>query len=206
MAARVKDDIGVKTAGADKRALILDAALDLFRNYGFRRTSMEDIARAANVAKGTLYLYFKSKDELFEALARRLAELVEANLKAAATRDLDAEAKILALFEAKLGFLYRWVLSSPHAAELIDSKVKLPATIFETADRTFRASVARVLRDGVQRGEFDVKAAGLTLENAADTLITAAYGAENGAKDEAEFRARLTRIVHLTLRGLRNSG
>lgn len=205
MAARVKDDIGVKTAGADKRALILDAALDLFRNYGFRRTSMEDIARAANVAKGTLYLYFKSKDELFEALARRLAELIETNLKAAAVRDLDTEPKVLALFDAKLGFLYRWVLSSPHAAELIDSKARLQATIFESVDRDFRTSITKALRDGIRRGELDAKSAGFTVESAADTLISAAYGAENGALDEAGFHDRLARIVRLGLRGLRKS-
>lgn len=205
MAARVKEDSGVKAGGADKHALILDAALDLFRNYGFRRTSMEDIARAANVAKGTLYLYFKSKDELFEALARRLAELIEANLKAATARDLDAEPKILALFDAKLGFLYRWVLSSPHAAELIDSRARLQSTIFESVDRDFRAAIAKVLRDGIRRGELDAKAAGFTVESAADTLIAAAYGAESGARDEAEFHDRLARIVRLGLRGLRKS-
>jgi len=203
MAARIQEETAAK-AGADKRALILDAALDLFRHYGYRRTSMEDIARAANVAKGTLYIYFKSKDELFEALARQLAGRIESNLQAVAGRDLETEAKILALLDAKLGFMYRWVLSSPHAAELLDSKVKLSEDIFGPVDKSFRAAVTRALKDGVRQGELDPKAAGLTLDGAADTLIAAAHGAE-GAGDEAEFRDRLTRIVRLGLRGLRKT-
>ncbi|HUD52724.1 helix-turn-helix domain-containing protein [Parvibaculum sp.] len=205
MAARVNEETAIRTGGADKRALIIDAALNLFRHYGYRRTSMEDVAGAANVAKGTLYIYFKSKDELFEALARQLAERVEADLKSVAERGLGTEAKILALLDAKLGFMYRWILSSPHAAELLDSKVELSEDIFGPVDKSFRASIAKALKDGVRSGELDLKSAGLSLEGATDTLIAAAHGAENGARDEADFRDRLARIVRLSLRGLRKS-
>ena len=203
MAAKTSDATQCKGPSADKRAVILDSALDLFRHYGYRRTSMEDIAQAANVAKGTLYLYFKSKDELFEALARQIAERVDENLTAAAGRAIGTEEKILALLDAKLGFFYRWVLSSPHAAELIDSKPMISEEIFSSVDRHFRSAVAKALKDGVRGGELDPKAAGLSLEAAADTLIAAAYGAESGARDEADFRGRLERIVRLSLRGLR---
>ncbi|HMM13322.1 MAG TPA: TetR/AcrR family transcriptional regulator [Parvibaculum sp.] len=203
MAAKVNEASQQKGPAADKRTLILDSAFDLFRHYGYRRTSMEDIAQAANVAKGTLYLYFKSKDELFEALARQLGERIEANLKAAAARDTSAEDKIFALLDAKLGFIYRWVLSSPHAAEFIDSKHKLSGDVFEPVDRSFRAALTKTLKEGVRRGEFDPKAAGFSLDAAVDTLVAAAHGAEWGARDEADFRDRLERIVRLALRGLR---
>lgn len=203
MAAKIGEATHIKGAPADKRQAILDAALDLFRNYGYRRTSMEDIAQAAGVAKGTLYLYFKSKDELFEALARQLAEQVDANVQAAAARDLEVEEKIIAILEAKLGFMYCWILSSPHAAEFIHSKQQLSQDVFGPVDQRFRAALARALRDGVKLGEFDPRAAGLSIEAAADTVIAAAYGAEMNAKDETEFNARLRRIVKLALRGLR---
>jgi AcrR family transcriptional regulator len=49
---------------------ILDAALDLFAERGFAATRMDDVAARAGVTKGTVYLYFKSKDELFKALVR----------------------------------------------------------------------------------------------------------------------------------------
>lgn len=193
----------VKSATSDKPNLILDAALELFRQYGYRRTSMEDIAQAANVAKGTLYIYFKSKDELFEALARRLSAQVEQDLKAALARDLSFEDKVLELLDAKLGFIYRWVLSSPHAAELTDPTARLPDDVFGPVDRALRQSLADLFTEGVKRGEIDLAAAGLTPERAVDTILAAAHGAEFGALGEDDFHDRLTRIGRLTLRGLR---
>ena len=188
---------------ADKHSLILDAALNLFRQYGYRRTSMEDIAQGANVAKGTLYIYFKSKDELFEALARRLAAQIDADTRAVMEKNLPFEEKVLALLDAKLGFVYRWVLSSPHAAELTDPTSRLPDDVFGLVDRNFRAAFARLFKESARAGEIDLKGASLTPETAVDTLIAAAHGAENGARDEADFHERLNRIGRLSLRGLR---
>ena len=60
-----------RRAAADgKREAILDAALTLFGRYGYRRTSIDDIARAAGVAKGTVYLHVESKAALFRTLSR----------------------------------------------------------------------------------------------------------------------------------------
>jgi AcrR family transcriptional regulator len=49
---------------------ILDAALDLFVERGFAATRLEDVAQRAGVSKGTLYLYFDSKEDLFKAVVR----------------------------------------------------------------------------------------------------------------------------------------
>lgn len=51
---------------------ILDAALELFTEKGFNATRMVDIAKKANVSKGTLYLYFKSKEIIFQELVRTM--------------------------------------------------------------------------------------------------------------------------------------
>ena len=54
-----------------RQAAILDAALDEFARHGFADTRVEDIARGAAVSKGTVYLYYPTKQALFEALVRR---------------------------------------------------------------------------------------------------------------------------------------
>ncbi|MBV9290638.1 MAG: TetR/AcrR family transcriptional regulator, partial [Hyphomicrobiales bacterium] len=56
--------------GGAKRRQIMDGARTAFLSAGFDGASMNDIARAAGVSKGTLYAYFTSKDELFEAIIR----------------------------------------------------------------------------------------------------------------------------------------
>src|SRR5580704_11974353 len=58
--------------GSDKRDRILDAAQRLFVRYGVKRTSIDEVAREAGIAKGTVYLSFKSKAALFAAIADRL--------------------------------------------------------------------------------------------------------------------------------------
>lgn len=191
-----------KTAGTDKRDVILASALDLFRQFGYRHTSMEDIARAAAVAKGTLYLYFKSKDELFEAICRSLAEQVGEGVAEADARDLPLEEKLNALMEAKFGFVFGWILSSPHAAELIESSSRLPSAPFDEVTTRFHDTILRLVQQGVKQGELDPARLGLSDKEASEALIAAACGAEK-APDEKTFRAQLSAIIKMTLRGLR---
>ena len=62
-------------AQADKRTRLIDTAMKLAYKHGFRETSLADIAEAARVPIGNVYYYFKTKDELGEAVVeRRLAE------------------------------------------------------------------------------------------------------------------------------------
>ncbi len=64
---------------ADKRRHILEAAVEVFANAGFHKSRVSDVARAANVADGTIYLYFKSKDEiLLSIFEEAMAEMIEA--------------------------------------------------------------------------------------------------------------------------------
>lgn len=67
----LKDESGVQQqdrGATDKRRQIMDGASQMFLDQGFDAASMGAIARAAGVSKGTLYVYFKSKEELFEAI------------------------------------------------------------------------------------------------------------------------------------------
>src|SRR5258706_11513929 len=73
-----------RTAADGKRESILAAALELFGRYGYRRTSIDDIARQAGVAKGTVYLHVETKEALFRTLGRSLLDGVLANARAAA--------------------------------------------------------------------------------------------------------------------------
>lgn len=58
---------------ATRRAVILDAALNCFYLQGFKASKMDDIAKQAGVSKGTLYLYFQSKEDIFQAVIDTVA-------------------------------------------------------------------------------------------------------------------------------------
>jgi AcrR family transcriptional regulator len=66
----LEHEAGRKHDGGAKRRQIMDGARTVFLSAGFDGASMNDIAREAGVSKGTLYAYFTSKDELFEAIIR----------------------------------------------------------------------------------------------------------------------------------------
>ena len=72
---------------AERKRQILDAAVESFAERGFYRTRVSDIARRAGVADGTIYLYFRSKDDiLFEVFEVRMEEILSELSAAVATR------------------------------------------------------------------------------------------------------------------------
>ncbi|MGC9125542.1 MAG: TetR/AcrR family transcriptional regulator, partial [Caldisericaceae bacterium] len=65
----------------NKRERIISVALDLFLENGFARTSVEEIASNASIAKGSFYNYFDSKDKLLEQIVRDTVQDIERDLK-----------------------------------------------------------------------------------------------------------------------------
>jgi len=86
---------------AEKRDAILNAALDEFSASGFASARLDDVARRAGVAKGTIYLYFRDKESLFQELVRSMVSPIVGRIEAAGAADMPprfvAEA-IAALF------------------------------------------------------------------------------------------------------------
>ncbi len=88
-----------KAEPAARRDAILDAALTVFAERGFEAARLDDVAAQAGVAKGTLYLYFKDKEALFEEVVRSAASpIVERLSVLAAAPDMPMTAMLDALF------------------------------------------------------------------------------------------------------------
>src|SRR6266508_6020399 len=83
------------------RERILDAAFTLFGRYGFKRTSMEDIASEAGLSRTALYLQFRNKEDIFRELAAGLHEKALSGAEAALEGDLPVAARLRAAVEAK---------------------------------------------------------------------------------------------------------
>jgi len=73
---------------AARRAEILTAALDEFSERGFAATRLDDVARRAGVAKGTIYLYFRDKESLFQELIRTMLTPLVGTIEALGAADL----------------------------------------------------------------------------------------------------------------------
>ena len=71
-AASIPGSASRKTRSLERRDAILSAALDEFSTRGFEAARLDDVARRAGVAKGTIYLYFRDKESLFQELIRTM--------------------------------------------------------------------------------------------------------------------------------------
>ena len=76
----------------ERREAILAAALEEFSASGFAATRLDDVARRAGVAKGTIYLYFRDKESLFQELVRAMLGPLVRTIEAAPMADLSARA------------------------------------------------------------------------------------------------------------------
>jgi AcrR family transcriptional regulator len=81
------DETGQRQAQRAER--ILEAATDLFAHYGYDKTTMDDIAQAAGVSKGAIYLHYRGKDDLFDALMLRENDILQDVILARLAADED---------------------------------------------------------------------------------------------------------------------
>jgi AcrR family transcriptional regulator len=186
----------------DRRGAILDAALEVFGQYGYRRTTMDDIARAADIAKGTVYLSFASKEEVFQALSQRLAQQMLDGAEAARGRPGPTADRLAAMHAAWFGTYAETITRSPHAAELLDAKHRLSTDLVTDAADRFLGLVRDVLAGAAAAGELDLEPAGLTADTAARLLVAAARGLDSGAGSPAAYRRDLGILVQVMIAGL----
>jgi AcrR family transcriptional regulator len=83
---------------ADRRQAIINAALEVFSEKGFAAARLEDVAARAHVAKGTIYLYFPDKAEMFRQLVRDAAQPLFERIAALAAADMPARTMLDGLF------------------------------------------------------------------------------------------------------------
>jgi AcrR family transcriptional regulator len=104
----VLDRPAEETDDSAKRRQIIEGARTIFRVLGFDAASMGEIAKAAGVSKGTLYVYFKDKDELFQAIVQK-----ECAFQAEGVFDLDSSDPDIAGTLTHLGVAFVKLLCVP---------------------------------------------------------------------------------------------
>ena len=110
-----------RAPGSPQREAILVAATTAFLRYGFKKTSMDDVAQAAGVSRQGLYLYFDTKDLLFrEALQYLVSDYVTTARSLAEDGNLSLRDRLLGVFEAVHSTAFQSA-SPEHAMELLQS-------------------------------------------------------------------------------------
>jgi AcrR family transcriptional regulator len=137
-------------------AEILDAALACFTERGFAATRLDDVAKRAGITKGTLYLYFPNKEELFKEVVR---QAIVANIARGEALVAESAEPASVLLER---LIHHWAQLIPTPASAIPKLVIAEAGNFPDIARFYveeavnrgRALIRSVIRKGVARGEF----------------------------------------------------
>ena len=140
----------------DKRARILDAAVKVFAERGYFSSTVAEIARAAGVADGTIYLYFKSKDDLlFELFDEKMTQLI-GDAKAALAQEQDAPSRLKRFIRLHFSLVEK----NPDLASVLVVELRQSAQLLKAADRqklgaAYLELIGQVVREGQERGELD---------------------------------------------------
>jgi TetR/AcrR family fatty acid metabolism transcriptional regulator len=159
-----------------KRDAILRAAIDVFANRGFFNAQVADVARAAGVAAGTVYLYFKGKDDLLVSIFERSMRDGLAHGRAAVSDLQDPRERLLRLARAHLARLgHDRNLAIVFQVELRQS-TKFMERFSATLLRDYLGLIREAIADGQRAGLFrsDVKATAMAkmLFGALDEMAT----------------------------------
>lgn len=185
-----------------RRAAILAAAFETLCRFGYRRTTMEDIARASGLSRASLYLHFSNKQDISRSLMQTAILATEERVRAALKPGFAPEAALIALFAAKAGPEIQAIFASPHAEELLDASFGSHPDIVAEGEQRIAAHLAAWLRAEAAAGRVRIPA-GDTPADLAVTLITADHGLKRPAAGLDAYRAASGRLARLAGRGLR---
>ncbi|MBN2416414.1 TetR/AcrR family transcriptional regulator [bacterium] len=161
---------GVKCCDPDKRQRILDAAADLFAERGFHEVKVDEIALRADLSKGTIYLYFKNKEDLFHSIIKDRTDELIVQLEEAASADESFDTSLRRLVTVYLEFFDRHkpffkIVQSEKSHVEGGNHNRMHATAYETF-MIFSTIIARLIVKGkdqnrIRRIDSDIAARSL---------------------------------------------
>lgn len=169
---------------------IIEAAREIFARYGFRKATMDEIARAARKAKSSLYHYFKSKEEVFQEVVEQEAAEVKAEIARAVAAEKTPPKKFRAYVITRMAAFKRVAnLFSAFKDEYLES-YSFIERLRENYNRYEIETITGILREGLENGVFIVK----NLELTAYTIFIAAKGLEYSWALEPDMKQVETNI------------
>ena len=134
-----------------KRNEILDFARLLFKENGFHKTKMEDIALRAGVGKGTLYEYFSSKQEIFDETCVEYVKSIRDHVKEASELNISFKEKLIHLFNGKQNSFEEYFEKNP--VDYIMSYINIISEKFVKTLFEYVADMNKIIIDIIEQGK-----------------------------------------------------
>src|SRR5260370_23866273 len=161
-----------RTKSEDTRERILVAAIQRFSNFGYRRTSINDVAEEAGLARDTVYLYWKSKEELFIAGLERFHAYSQSLAEKGAAIDGTAAERIQAMIMEQYGATSDIVHGTASGHEVFEANLRLGNGFVEQCLRHGEQILIDLLQRGVANGEFNLQRSSASSEDVARIIIS----------------------------------
>ena len=143
--------------GEDTKAQILEAATERFRHYGYRKTTMAEVAGDCLMSAGNLYRYFESKSDIGAAVSVAWFDALHQTARAAiAQPGLSPRQKLEAYVLAVNRFTVESLRNTPHIQEMVDFLCEERRDLVEQHLGSCHEIVATILEEGVKRGAFEI--------------------------------------------------
>jgi AcrR family transcriptional regulator len=186
-------------ASAARRGTIVESAIGVFARYGFKKTSMDDLARAAGLSRQGLYLHFATKEVLFKAVVLHVIESSRNAARVALARDNESvEERLLEAFAGAHGHLVGRA-GAEHLGELLEAASQLLAEEMKEIELSFVAEITKFLKhEGIAERW---KGAGLSAKELAAHLDATSHGVKQRPVTLAEYRDAMRVAVRLVCRG-----
>ncbi|GAB4373147.1 MAG: hypothetical protein Kow0042_16860 [Calditrichia bacterium] len=143
---------------------IKGAAKKLFFQFGYSKTSMDDIARESKLAKPTLYYYYPNKGALFNQIVIDEAEKLMNQVQNQVPADLPADKKMAAFFQAVYDHLNQFEKEITHLPKRMYKDSPHGQPIIEKITELMKKQISPILQAGIQENIFDI-------EKREDTLL-----------------------------------
>jgi len=141
----------------DKENRIIEAAEALFSRYGLKKTSIEEIAKLAGLGKGTVYLYFRSKEEIYGAVVEKFGAVLTERLRTEIADVHTYSKKLEQYIMTRLRFVHDLIKTNGLTAEVMNEAICTPA-VLKVRDKFGSQQIAlvkQIIDDGVAAGEFE---------------------------------------------------
>ncbi len=153
----------MKNIRGKKREYILNIAQSIFSYFGLKKTTIDEIAQKAGIGKGTIYNYFKSKEELFTKVVKREKEELKENILETIRNIKEPEKQLIAFFTTKITYLYKLKNFYSIKRDMLD-------VIYEELDKIIKSyynfekrTLLHILRNGIKKGDFKINNLQLTV-------------------------------------------
>ncbi len=137
------------------RENILKIAREIFSKYGYKKTTLDDIANAVRKGKSSLYYYFKSKEDLFQAVIMKEVEILAYELEIVINRNTDPVDKLRDYILTKMA-TFRNLANFYHAIENDITAVGFIDEVKLKYEQDEIRMIKRILIEGVRKNEFEI--------------------------------------------------